>query len=178
MQSDSGDPSCKMFSACFPAVYLLTMAILLGSGGCWPSKQDLCANWYFMTNAALNYPPPWMCYSACEWQRTDAAKEPTRLFVFAVRFCLSDSIHKWRRRAKKKSLAYNRYKQNISSHNDFPITHSQLTVWQHWPVYYSVGLYHVALPLIPWKAWKSQTTEMLISPKGKREEIKRQSCKK
>lgn len=78
----------------------------------------------------------------------------------------------------KKSLAYNHYKQKFSSHNDFPITHSQLTVWQHWPVYYSVGLYHVALPLIPWKAWKSQTTEMLISPKGKREEIKRQSCKK
>lgn len=64
----------------------------------------------------------------------------------------------------------------LSGHTASPITYSQLTVWQHWPVYHSGGVDRLVISLIPWKAWKCQTEELLISPREKGKKIKRQSC--
>ncbi len=69
-------------------------------------------------------------------------------------------------------------KKSSPNHIPFPMPYLQLTVWQHRPVYYSGGLYHVVVPLIPWNAWNCQTAEVLTSPERERKKIKRQSCRK
>lgn len=174
MQSDKGDPFCKFTS--------LLITYNGHFGGYWGLLNFVVVS---LLKIVFHYLHSTLNYSAslgvllCMWVTEQMQRSRTLavfMFVSVVRFCRSGSTQE--RGRKNLSLAFNRYKHKFSSHNDFPITCSQLTVWQHWPVYYSVGLYHVALPLIPWKAWKSQTTEMLISPNWKREEIKRQSCKK
>lgn len=68
--------------------------------------------------------------------------------------------------------------KNSPSYTAFPISYSQLTVWQHNPVYYSGGLYHVVVRLIPRNAWNCQTGEVFTSPVGEKKKITKQSCRK
>lgn len=145
MQSNKSDPFCKICS--------FTSQLLTTDHFCWAlgTADIVIVSWckwiVHYLHSALNDTPHWVCDPQPERQRPDAAKQ--HIDCFHVCFHCSVLPFRLHPDGGKMSLAYNHYEHKFSSHNDFPIIHSQLIVWQLWSVYNSVGLYHVALPLIP-----------------------------